>query len=261
MLLLVVSAGWSWVLFIQCTRGEKPINTNINSFDWVSFLRLLLRCTSHHNEKDQSVDSSLCSHYGWAMGNELQESRSRWFVVREKKPLQLHIVELKGKTSVYRFLHVITNWDLSLPRANWPNTEHLEFKWNEPHSHKQSTMALFNNNENRMNGSEYSWDSRKSAWKKANILWSIWLPPTSTYLLVSLFIVNNIEIKECWLTFDTRVSDDSIHCDYIFFRETQSVQPRREIGSIFSRIYELYVSRLAAGKSIQKSNHYRFCVG
>lgn len=99
------------VLFIQCTREEKPIITNINSFDWVPFLRLLLRCTSHHNEKDQSVDRSLCSQYGWAwaLGNELQESKNRWCVVREKKPLQLHIVELKGKTSVYRFLHVIPN--------------------------------------------------------------------------------------------------------------------------------------------------------
>lgn len=74
----------------------------------------------------------------WAMECRSQRTASSTACQRERViTTAVHIVELKGKTSVYRFLHVITNWDLSLPRAIWPNTQHLKFKWDQTHTNNQ----------------------------------------------------------------------------------------------------------------------------
>lgn len=90
-LLLVVSwlAAWRWVVCLFNARAErKPIykHKHINSFGSVWLRRLLLRCTSHRNEKDQLVDASSCA---------LRAMDGRW--TAEVMELLRHIYRMRVK--------------------------------------------------------------------------------------------------------------------------------------------------------------------
>lgn len=155
--ILLLVAGWHWVVFIQCTREERPIYKHKHQF--IRLSRLLLRCTSHHNGKDQSV-VAMVAHMG-RRSHRTESSSPRHICMAEWKQWIVTTScrgqwNRMGKTSVYRFLHVITNWDLSLPRAISPNTQHLKWEVRRTtlaHAHAtQSTMELYNNIEIRMNG-------------------------------------------------------------------------------------------------------------